>query len=320
MAKLADKVENALNEARILLLGGQVLIGFYFRAFFETGFPRLTPLAQHLEVASLGVMLLALGLLIWPAAYHRIIEGGNITVALHRATSAALAIALLPFMASVASFGYLACMRAGLPQPASTTIGVALGLLCLYCWYGLEPAVRRKNSKASGPHALLHPGGHQMPNPQEEHQASGLTNRIKQVLIECRMVLPGAQALLGFQFITVFMQRFDDLPQSLKELHIASLLLVAICTVLLITPAAYHRIVEGGEDSERFHAFASHMLLASMVFLALGVSGDFLLILLVALSSSTLAAALAAALLAFFMLLWFGSTSWIRARRNAALS
>jgi hypothetical protein len=315
MAKLADKVENALNEGRILLLGGQVLVGFFFRAFFEQGFPKLSAGAQHLEVVTLAVMLLALGLLIWPAAYHRIVERGNITSALHRAASGSLAIALLPFAASLGSFAYLACLRADFPVVASAAIAAVLAAVSLYWWYGMELLARRKSSKSSSLHALLHPGERKMEDHDEERQASELTNRIKQVLIECRMVLPGAQALLGFQFITVFMERFEQLPAGLKQLHIASLLLVAICTILLITPAAYHRIVEAGADSERFHAFASRMLLAAMAFLALGVSGNFLVILMRVFSSAAVAVTLATCLLLFFMVMWFGSTSYLRARR-----
>ena len=76
---------------------------------------------------------------------------------------------------------------------------------------------------------------------------------MKQVLIECRVVLPGAQALLGFQLIIMWMTAFYKIPQVWKLLHLASLTSVAICTILLIMPAAYHRIVEQGEDSEMLH-------------------------------------------------------------------
>ena len=41
-----------------------------------------------------------------------------------------------------------------------------------------------------------------------------LTNKIKHVLTECRVVLPGAQALLGFQFICVLTESFDRLRRS----------------------------------------------------------------------------------------------------------
>jgi len=94
------------------------------------------------------------------------------------------------------------------------------------------------------------------------------------------------------------------------------LLLVAVCTILLIAPAAYHRIVEAGEDSEQFHGFAGRMLLAAMVFLALGVTGDFLVILLSVFRSRAVALSLATALLLFFFGLWFGSTVYIRMRRE----
>lgn len=37
---------------------------------------------------------------------------------------------------------------------------------------------------------------------------------MEEVLTECRMVLPGAQALLGFQLAIVLMEAFDRLPVS----------------------------------------------------------------------------------------------------------
>ena len=44
--------------------------------------------------------------------------------------------------------------------------------------------------------------------------------------------------------------------------------------MLLITPAAYHRLVERGEETEHFHRFASKVLVAALVPLALGMAGD----------------------------------------------
>ena len=71
-----------------------------------------------------------------------------------------------------------------------------------------------------------------------------LSDRIKKVLLECRMALPGAQAFLGFQFAIVFAQGFEQLPRPWQLIHFVSLLATTIATVLLITPAAYHRIHE----------------------------------------------------------------------------
>ncbi len=59
MAKLKDKVENALNEARMLVLGAQVLVGFQFRSVFEPGFDKLPLPSQLLKMVGLGLMLVA---------------------------------------------------------------------------------------------------------------------------------------------------------------------------------------------------------------------------------------------------------------------
>ena len=103
---------------------------------------------------------------------------------------------------------------------------------------------------------------------QREKRPSDLEHRIKIVLIECRMALPGAQALLGFQLANVFTQGFEKLPRSSQWFHFGSLLSTMICAILLIAPAQYHRIAEGGEDTEHFHKVASRFLLGALVFLA----------------------------------------------------
>ncbi len=105
-----------------------------------------------------------------------------------------------------------------------------------------------------------------------------LDEKIEHLLTEARVALPGAQALLGFQFAIFLADRFDRLPSSLKSLHLASLSFILIATILLMTPAAYHRIMEEGENTERFHRFAGRMLLASLATLALRITGDFFVV------------------------------------------
>ena len=139
-------------------------------------------------------------------------------------------------------------------------------------------------------------------------QKTDLTTRIKQVLIECRVVLPGAQALLGFQLIIMWMTEFYKIPQSWKVLHLASLVAVAISTILLITPAAYHRIVEQGEDSEMLHHITARLLLGAMAFLALGICGDFYVVCRITGISMAASTTLTLLLLAFFYGAWFGYT------------
>src|SRR3954465_11401484 len=95
MAALKDKLENALNESRILILGAQVLIGFGFRAIFERGFANLSPELQNVKLVSLGLLILALGLLVSPVAYHRIVANGEAEPGLERFTHRMSMFALL---------------------------------------------------------------------------------------------------------------------------------------------------------------------------------------------------------------------------------
>ena len=53
---------------------------------------------------------------------------------------------------------------------------------------------------------------------------------------ECRMVLPGIQALFGFQLVAVFNQGFSEkLSLGGQRLHFAAILLVAISAGLVIS-------------------------------------------------------------------------------------
>jgi hypothetical protein len=305
VAELKDKIQNALDEGRMLVLGSQVLLGFQFRSVFEPGFAKLPVSSQYLKMSALGLMLLALGLLLAPGAYHRIVAEGEDTHALHRFTTRVMDYALLPFALALGFDVYVACVRT-LALPVALTLGAAASLLALFFWYGLE--LKRRGEREPGIKE------EQEMSKEKEAGASGAKtkDKIKHVLTECRVVLPGAQALLGFQFVTTLMEAFEKLPVSSRYVHLASLLLVAFSIVLLMTPAAYHRIVERGEETEHFHRFASRILIAAMVPLALGLSGDLFVVVRKVTESATSAAISAVVSLLFFYGLWFGFTLYRR--------
>src|SRR5438270_6806163 len=78
---------------------------------------------------------------------------------------------------------------------------------------------------------------------------------------ECRMILPGLQALLGFQLTVVFSQGFDEkLTRPQQQLHLMATALVAVATALVMTPAAYHRQTGTHHVSERFLTLSSRLL------------------------------------------------------------
>src|SRR5258705_5045500 len=85
------------------------------------------------------------------------------------------------------------------------------------------------------------------------------------LLEEARMVLPGIQALFGFQLIAVFNERFRTMDSAWQITHLAAILMLAVAIVLIMMPAPYHRIAEPGAVSRRFAELASSMIASAML-------------------------------------------------------
>src|SRR5712672_1039898 len=303
MPKLSDAVDNVFSEARMLLLGGQVLLGFSFRICFEKKFEQIAHSAQLAEIVGLAVMTAALGWLIWPAAFHQIKEHGSMTASIHSFTTDVLDWALLPFAVGLALTLYT--VAAALELAYAPVMGAAAGTFAGAIWDGWSRAGRKPGAKQKVAKELAE-------QEQKDSNKPDLSDRIKKVLLECRMALPGAQAFLGFQFAIVFAQGFEKLPRTWQLIHFASLLATTIATVLLIAPAAYHRIHEAGDDTEHFHLVASRLMLAALVFLRPGMAGDLFVVIANVTHSPVLASWVAGALLLAFYGLWFGVSAWRR--------
>ena len=287
MARFQQKIENALNEARILVLGGQVLIGSAYRSAFSPGFERLSQFVQNLRLISLVVMLFGLAILLLPVSYHRIAENGENTSNFHRVITRVLEMALLPFAIGLGVDVYTAIgvMRRGW---IDVFVGLVTFLLAIGLWYIFAIFRRKTVLRKDGP------------------EPTTLTDKIKEVLIEARMILPGAQALLGFQVATTLTDAFEELPAISKWMHLMSLLAIAVCTIFLIAPAAYHRIALNGEDNQEFYRMSGRFVILAMLWLALGVCADLFVIAQKTIGSFVASAVLAVAILVFFYVTWFG--------------
>jgi hypothetical protein len=306
MAKLKDRIKTALDEGRMLVLGAQILVGFQYRAVFEPVFEKLPESSKVLKLCALCLMLLATALLISPGAYHRIVEEGEDTEDVHRFTTRVLSLALLPFALAFGIDVYVVTRQLMGITPA-IIIGGSVGLVALFFWYGLE--IIRKAGRAAEIREVR-----SMEKEKKEGQDGGakLKDKIDQVLTEARVVLPGAQALLGFQLVSTLMEAFEKLPVSSRYVHLVCLGLMAISVILLMAPAAYHRIVEEGENTEHFHRFASRLLIAAMIPLALGICGDLFVVVRKVTESTTTALLAAGLALIFYYGLWFGYTIYRR--------
>jgi uncharacterized protein DUF6328 len=153
---------------------------------------------------------------------------------------------------------------------------------------------------------------------EKERETLSLADATTHLLEECRMVLPGVQALFGFQLIAVFNAGFSDkLSHAEQCVHLLALALVAIAGGLIMSPAAYHRQTNPRATSAHLIRLGGRLLLTSMVPLMLGIGLDFYLIARIVLGSPALAAAEAIALVLFFVVCWFGVPHWGRKNRSA---
>lgn len=140
----------------------------------------------------------------------------------------------------------------------------------------------------------------------EEREELPLSKAAEYLLEECRMVLPGIQALFGFQLIAVFNTGFDTkLTHFEQELHLLAIGFMALAIALIMTPAAYHRLVHATEVTDGFLRRSGVLLLSSMFPLAAGISIDFYLIARIILARRETALVLAALLFAVLCSAWF---------------
>jgi hypothetical protein len=98
--------------------------------------------------------------------------------------------------------------------------------------------------------------------------------KIKMGLDETRMLILGAQILLGFQLREVFGDAFDELPPLSRHAEVAGLALMTVTVSLLIAPGPYHRLVYGGRDDPRLQPVITAFAEAALMPFALALGID----------------------------------------------
>jgi hypothetical protein len=290
--ELKDRIKIGLDESRMIVLVVQVLLGFECRAAFEPRFEQLPPAAQIMKLVSFGLLAFTLALLLSVPAFHRVAEQGRNTRRCESLIRQIMSVALVPFAAAL-GFDLAIAALTVLGATAAAVVGVGTAVLALFLWFGLKHV--RPSDAAR----------HSEEDMEEDAKPTPLEDKIKQMLTECRIVLPGTQAFLGFQLIAFLTDAFAKLPRADQLLHLAALALVAISGILLMTLPAYHRVAERGEMTRGFHRLGSILLVCAMLPLALGISIDFYVVLNKVTHAPLLSGALGAAVLAMFLAFWF---------------
>ena len=286
----------AMDETRLLILGSQVLFGFLFQGVFQNGFDSLSSVSKNLVCAALALMMLSIGCLIAPSMQHRIVEAGEATPRLEHATTVLAGWALLPFIASL-GLGLFIVFERIFGRITGFAVGVASAALAGFFWFGLAWLIRERRRRTM----------------TEQSGRTPLSTKVEQMLTEARIIIPGCQALLGFQLVAMMTQAFDELPQDAKIMHAAGLCCVTIAMILLMTPAALHRLSFGGNDSERFLRLGSAFVIAGPLPLALGIAADVYVVFLKINHSASFTVLASSVLLLAMLALWYFYPVWLRA-------
>jgi hypothetical protein len=291
------KLKTALDETRLLILGAQVLFGFQFNGVFQELFEQLPDRARFLLCIALFLITMTIGMLIAPSMRHRLTEGGQASTRILSAATSFAGLALLPLAVGLSIDLFVTLERIY----GSATGMLAAGtffLLGMLFWYAIELTLRRNERMEHS----------------EPDKPTPLTTQVDQLLTEARVIIPGAQALLGFQFAVTFTRAFEQLPSGAKLVHVIALLCVALAVILLMAPAALHRLAFRGEDASEFVAIASLLVIAAPVPLALGIALDTFVAVRRALDSDTGAISAAALTALTLFCLWYAYPLWLRPR------
>jgi Family of unknown function (DUF6328) len=97
-----------------------------------------------------------------------------------------------------------------------------------------------------------------------------LTRKVKLALDETRILILGAQILLGFQSRGAFSDGYDQLANFLRYLDGCAIAPMIFVVPLLIMPGPYHRIVKEAADARDFHCLVT--VVANLVLLPFAVA------------------------------------------------
>jgi Family of unknown function (DUF6328) len=98
------------------------------------------------------------------------------------------------------------------------------------------------------------------------------------LLNELRVAGSGIQVLLAFLLVVPFNARFGKITAFERDTYYVTLVCVATAAVLLIAPSIQHRIVFRQAKKEFVVRVGSRLAIIGMGFLAVGMTGIFVLI------------------------------------------
>jgi hypothetical protein len=111
-----------------------------------------------------------------------------------------------------------------------------------------------------------------------ETETERYDRNLMELLQELRVAGLGVQVLFGFLLALPFTTRFVKLSHAQRGLYVASLLLAALSTALLMAPVAYHRLVFRHHQKQPLVQAANILALLGLASVGLAISASVLLV------------------------------------------
>jgi hypothetical protein len=114
--------------------------------------------------------------------------------------------------------------------------------------------------------------------PGGETRQERINRELMELLNELRIALPGVQFLFAFLLIVPFQQTVDRMTDFQRGVYFVALASAAVATVLLIAPAAQHRVLFRQHDKEALLRRNSRSAFAGLIALAVAITSAVLLV------------------------------------------
>jgi uncharacterized membrane protein len=111
-----------------------------------------------------------------------------------------------------------------------------------------------------------------------ETEAERDDRNLIELLQELRVAGLGVQVLFGFLLSLPFTNRFVKLSHAQRDLYVASVVLAAVSTALLVGPVAYHRLVFRQRRKEQLVKDANVMAILGLAAVGLAICAAVLLV------------------------------------------
>jgi amino acid transporter len=148
-----------------------------------------------------------------------------------------------------------------------------------------------------------------------ETREERIDRELMELLNELRVALPGVQVLFAFLLIVPFQQTAARITDFQRDVYFVTLASAAVATVLLIAPAAHHRVLFRQHDKEALLRRSNRSALAGLVVLGLAMCSAVLLVVDV-LFSMTLGWLTAGCLAVLLLWWWIAVPFWHRAHNE----